>query len=209
MREFSERYLNILKGEFSGINLTRILDSEEFYEKQIIDTQIPFDQNAELERILLKSSVVVDVGFGGGFPILPLAKKYPNIKFIGLEARAKKVDVVLKIAKKLEVGNIGLFHLRIEDLLVDMDNVLFTFKAVSEIANLLPKINSTLRPCSIFFKGPSLEGEKRFKNLGWTEVLTHEYKLPSSDLRQAILLKKNVPRGTFSTKKLVKLSELL
>lgn len=38
MKKFAEDYLNLLKGEFSGINLTRISTEEEFYNKQIIDS---------------------------------------------------------------------------------------------------------------------------------------------------------------------------
>jgi 16S rRNA (guanine527-N7)-methyltransferase len=41
MKEFSEKYLELLTGEFAGINLTRIESPEEFYNKQILDSVLP------------------------------------------------------------------------------------------------------------------------------------------------------------------------
>ena len=57
--------------------------------------------------------VFIDVGFGGGFPLLPLAKYLPHIQFYGVETRNKKVRVVSEIAAKLGLNNIKFLHSRI------------------------------------------------------------------------------------------------
>ena len=44
MRKLAQDYLAILKGELAGLNLTRILDEEDFYNKQIVDSLIPYEQ---------------------------------------------------------------------------------------------------------------------------------------------------------------------
>ena len=37
MRNFAKSYLGLIEGEFSGLNLTRINDFEDFYSRQIIE----------------------------------------------------------------------------------------------------------------------------------------------------------------------------
>ncbi len=45
MSEFSKAYYDLLVGEYSGINLTRIVDYGEFCVKQIQDSVEPFLQS--------------------------------------------------------------------------------------------------------------------------------------------------------------------
>ena len=117
MRDFSNKYLKFLKVELKGLNLTRILDSEEFYQKQIVDSIQPAQDSAILQDAIANCEYVVDIGFGGGFPILPLAKKFPHTKFVGFEAREKKVIAVKKIVSYFKMGNVQLIHNRIENIL--------------------------------------------------------------------------------------------
>ena len=88
--EFSDKYLEILKGELAGINLTRITDEDEFYHKQILDSVIPFEGSEVFQQAVKECGRVVDIGFGGGFPILPLAHKLPDVNFLGMEARERR-----------------------------------------------------------------------------------------------------------------------
>ena len=74
MKDFAKKYLDIIETNFSGLNLTRINNFDDFYQKQVLDSIIPF-QNKELTQEQFKDmekQIIVDVGFGGGFPILPL-----------------------------------------------------------------------------------------------------------------------------------------
>jgi hypothetical protein len=92
MLDFSIRYLNVLKTQLSGLNLTNILDPDEFYQKQILDSILPYQESELFKKSVKETGVVVDVGFGGGFPILPLAKLLPEVKFVGVESRRKKAE---------------------------------------------------------------------------------------------------------------------
>ena len=67
MKEFSDAYLDILNNELKGLNLTRILDPQEFYEKQVLDSLYPFEKMPELESVVNSTNLLLDVGFGGGF----------------------------------------------------------------------------------------------------------------------------------------------
>lgn len=208
MREFSEKYLDILNGELSTLNLTRITSSEDFYNKQILDSIYPVEEISEITKIYKESHVSFDVGFGGGFPILPLAKILPEMKFIGLEARRKKCDAVLLIAKQLGLGNVDTKHLRIENILIDIECVI-SLKAVGKIKDFLSKIISTKNIHIVFYKGPNVSDLEDVPEhyLGYRKVLSKTYDIEGTDGRTIIVYKgNNVPRGT--QKDLVKASSL-
>ncbi len=211
MLDFSIRYLNILKTELAGLNLTNILDQDEFYHKQILDSILPYQESKLFQDQVKKTGVVVDVGFGGGFPILPLAKLLPGVKFVGVESRRKKAEAVTLIAKELGLDNVTLVHSRLEDFLFD-EPATITFKAVGTIGDFLPMINATQKMHVFFYKGPSfLELEAaQVKKLEktWKLLENQEIKVPGTQQRFLVsFLSQNVPRGT--AKSLVKLSEFL
>ncbi len=212
MLDFSIRYLNLLKTKLSGLNLTNILDSDEFYHKQILDSINPYLQSELFRSEVQKSKVVVDVGFGGGFPLLPLAKLLPDVKFIGIESKRKKVDAVKLIAEELNLDNVKVVHSRLEDFLFDTPATV-TFKAVGTVQDYLPAIQRTHDNLTVFFyKGPSfmeLEGESLEKlKHQWKFLENTEVKVPGTQQRFLVSFSaRNVPRGT--SKNLVKLSQLL
>ncbi|MGE3608848.1 MAG: RsmG family class I SAM-dependent methyltransferase [Bacteriovoracaceae bacterium] len=212
MLDFSIRYLNILKTDLAGLNLTTILDPEEFYNKQILDSINPYLQSELFQKEVQKRGVVVDVGFGGGFPILPLAKLLPQIKFVGVESRRKKAEAVSLIAEKMGLTNVKLVHSRLEDFLFDVPATV-TFKAVGTVADYLPIIRRPHNDMSVFFyKGPSfmeLEGRSLEKlKPQWELIANEKINVPGTQERFLLSFSaQNVPRGTSKT--LVKLSDFL
>lgn len=73
----------------SKINLSAIRDADGVWEKHILDsleltTRIDVDDGLQ----------ALDLGTGGGFPLLPLATVYPNVQWTGIDARKKKVEAV-------------------------------------------------------------------------------------------------------------------
>jgi len=211
MLDFSIKYLEILKTDLAGLNLTNILDQDEFYHKQILDSILPYQESKLFQEDIAKTKLVVDVGFGGGFPILPLAKLLPDVQFVGVESRRKKAEAVTLIAEKLGLKNVKLVHSRLEDFLFDKKATV-TFKAVGTIGDYLPIINGQ-HPMKVFFyKGPSfveLEGSQVEKlKSSWEMIGNEEIKVPSTQQRFLVSFSsKNVPRGT--AKYLVKLSDFL
>lgn len=212
MLDFSLRYLNVLKTKLAGLNLTNILDPDEFYNKQILDSINPYLQSELFRAEVQKRGVVVDVGFGGGFPILPLAKLLPEVKFVGVESKRKKVEAVKLIADELGLTNVKLVHSRLEDFLFDRPATV-TFKAVGTVADYLPIIQRNHSDmCVFFYKGPSfqeLEGQSLPKLAKeWKFLENQEIKVPGTQERYLVSFSaQNVPRGTSKT--LVKLSDFL
>ena len=211
MLDFSIRYLNVLKTQLYGLNLTNILDPDEFYQKQILDSILPYQESELFKKSVKETGVVVDVGFGGGFPILPLAKLLPEVKFVGVESRRKKAEAVTLIAKELGLKNVKLVHSRLEDFNFDRPSTI-TFKAVGTIGDYLPIIHHKFPAKVFFYKGPSflqLEGEQIKKvEKNWRLLENQEIKVPGTQQRFLVSFESvNVPRGTAKT--LVKLSDFL
>ncbi|MFA6237205.1 MAG: RsmG family class I SAM-dependent methyltransferase [Bacteriovorax sp.] len=212
MKEFSEKYLNLLTGEFKGINLTRIESPEEFYQKQIIDSVLPQTESKVFKNALEATKLLVDVGFGGGFPILPLAFTNPDKQFIGFDARAKKVTVVQKIANTLGLKNAKLIHQRVE--LVDFDkDAVITFKAVGKVSDYLPLLRTNKTLYVFFYKGPNfyeLEDIEELLEKDWELIEEKSYDVPGTEGRLLLGFKnRKVLRGTIQTEKIIKFSELL
>lgn len=211
MKDFSENLLGLLTGKFAGLNLTRITDPQEFYEKQILDSTVAIDQCAVYARSLKKHSCHIDIGFGGGFPLLPMAKLYPAIRFTGLEARAKKVKAVNDMARELGLHNVHCFHQRFETINYDQPASV-SFKAVGPIKKMLDGFKSFQELDVFFYKGPQVFELEEVKEdySGWELICSDVIKVPGTDARYLIgYRKKSVPRGTKSNKELVNLTALV
>lgn len=206
---FSERYLELLTGKFATLNLTRILEREEFFLKQIVDSVLPVVLwDHFLKKEIQDAEVVVDVGFGGGFPLLPMAFLFPTKTFIGFEARRKKSDAVNEIAQDLGLKNVRTFHERIENILIDKKTVV-TFKAVGKAEDFLKKINTVGKTPVYFLKGPNPSSLEKVNDLKhWENVCNETYELSGAEGRTLLGY---VPRGTqkITNKNLVKLSSKL
>lgn len=216
--EFCRKYLEQINGPFAGINLTRINSDEEFYYKQYLDSLKPFEELNSLKKIYAKSKLHVDIGFGGGFPLLPLASKNPDKKYIGFEARGKKSKVVNQIAEALDLTNVKTYHQRFENVYFDKDAVV-SFKAVSTIENLLPQFITDKQLYVVFYKGPNFYELEDLDKLSsdWEIVDEVLVEVPNTEGRMIVVLKnRNVLRGTMvkqakkkTNKNLVSLSEFL
>lgn len=213
MLEFSMKYLHLLKTKYSGLNLTRILDEQEFYEKQVLDSILPYEQCTLFKESLDRSGILVDIGFGGGFPLLPLAHHCPTIKARGFESRGKKAEAVQDIAEELGLTNVITYHERVHDICFDLPCVI-TFKAVGTIMDFLPAITPGTKDIIVFFyKGPSyMEKEHPFfeKTLSknWELRINQLLSIPGTEERRLVgFSPRNVPRGT--VKELASLAEFI
>lgn len=100
----------------SHTNLTRIIDEKYFIDKHLIDSL------SIANFIEKKSSSIIDIGTGAGFPLMPLLIFYPEIKATFVDSVNKKLDFSRNFIKKLNekynfnTKNISVIHSRAEDL---------------------------------------------------------------------------------------------
>lgn len=83
------------------INVISRKDMDNFYERHVL-------HSLGIAKIISFSngSSVLDVGTGGGFPGIPLAILFPNVKFLLVDSIGKKIGVVNEIANALQLSNV-------------------------------------------------------------------------------------------------------
>lgn len=79
---------------------------------------------------------VVDVGTGGGFPLLPLAMSLPEVSFVGIDSVRKKNLAVNEMIQTLGIQNAEVVWTRIEEYQGEKFDVL-TARAVAYADKLL------------------------------------------------------------------------
>ena len=82
---------------------------------------------------------IMDVGTGGGFPGIPLAILFPEVKFLLLDSIGKKIRVAEEVAAAVGLTNVDVVHARAEE-----EKRLFHF-IVSRAVMPLPELISITR----------------------------------------------------------------
>ncbi len=143
-------------------SVSKIFTVEEIALKHFLDSIIPIRFAPDA---FLKSNRVVDLGTGGGFPLLPLAIMFPDKKFLGVDSRQKSVEFVARMAEKVGLSNVAVKHSRIEEL---GQNPEFREKADMVICRALSALRTLLEytmPLTrvggycFYYKGPKLDEE--------------------------------------------------
>jgi 16S rRNA (guanine527-N7)-methyltransferase len=78
---------------------------------------------------------ILDLGTGGGFPGVPLAIFFPEIKFILVDSIAKKLKVINEVAAATGITNTTTRHSRVEDL-KDVKADMVVSRAVAPLKDL-------------------------------------------------------------------------
>lgn len=107
--------MHVFLEENQKINLSAFRTEESCWTGNILDS-LAF---LEILPLLTTDHVpltILDVGTGGGFPLLPLAICLPEGDFTGIDSVQKKIDAVRRISAFLKLMNVRLFCGRAEEL---------------------------------------------------------------------------------------------
>ncbi len=147
------------------INIISRKDFSSLYEKHVLHSLgiakfIRFTEGSE----------ILDVGTGGGFPGIPLAIFFPEIRFHLVDSIGKKIKVVNGVAEALKLQNVSAEQIRAEQIKGKYDFVVS--RAVTRLPEFVPWVKGCIAKQQknaiangiLYLKGGDIQAEiKPFK----------------------------------------------
>ncbi len=187
--------MRVFLAENEKLNLSALRTEERCWVGNILDSLALFDAMPDSPigfRLL-------DLGTGGGFPLLPIAIARADLQCTGLDAVAKKVRAVERIVGQLGLQNVKLVIGRSEELGHDPHHreryAAVTSRAVAplpiliEYASSFVKVGGTMVMWKSLHIDEELEGAKNaMKELHCELVRNYEYELPDDFGKRQLLI---------------------
>ena len=118
---------------------------------------------------------VMDIGTGGGFPGIPLAIYYPEVKFTLVDSIEKKIKVVKDLVEQLGLQNVTVIRGRAEEQAIQVDYVVS--RAVAPMNDLVT-----------WSKKQCISGQKGSLPNGWVVLKGGDLKEELFDFRKIVEL---------------------
>jgi tocopherol O-methyltransferase len=121
------------------------------YEESIINMNNFVGKLLDLDSLATKKSIILDVGCGTGSTSLYLAKRYPNIDFLGITLAPKEIEMAITAQKEKHIKNtkfiLGDYNeIRLPDNSFDGIFVLESLCYAEDKKNVLKKFYKILKP---------------------------------------------------------------
>ncbi len=142
---------------------------------------------------------ICDIGTGAGFPGIPLAIVYPQVRFTLVDSLRKRIDFINDEAEKRGLDNVRGIHSRTEDLARDNDyreryDILVS-RAVANLSTLAEYTLPFVKTGGVFiaYKSTEINEElrdagKAIETLGGRIASDADMKLPETDIPRKILV---------------------
>ncbi len=174
-------YLNELVRWNKAYNLTAITDVEKMITHHILDSLsvLPY----------LNGTRCLDVGTGAGLPGMVLALATPDLHWVLLDSKIKKVRFLHHIVQVLKPVNVEIIHSRVEDYHPQQCFSTIITRALSSLSNYY-QITSHLADedtHTLAMKGKT--AEKELSDSGVGDCKIHKLMVPGIDSDRYIIIK--------------------
>lgn len=109
------------------------------------------------EYAALAGRTVLDLGTGGGFPGIPLAILWPEVRFTLCDSVGKKTLVASEVAKALGLENVWVVNARAESLPETFDYVVS--RAVASLEDFYPWVKGKFSQAILYLRGGDVAEE--------------------------------------------------
>lgn len=164
------------------VNLTSITADNEIAIKHFIDC-------LHLAPYVLDEDILLDIGSGGGLPVIPLKIAKPETMMVSVDAVGKKINFQRHVIRLLGLRKIEALHTRIEDLHKTRAGKfsLITSRAFTRLDHFVSLAAPLLAENGriIAMKGSAADDEIAISNdllssLGFSITSQHSYELPAN-----------------------------
>ena len=210
--QFQQLYQLIIAGS-RQINLTRITEPEEFWEKHLWDSLRGIAPKQIFIPGIDRGKRIIDIGTGAGFPGLPIALIFPNSQVTLLDSTGKKIAFIETVLSALALNNAKTLLGRAEEIGQQYQHRqhydLAVIRAVSNVSVCAEYSLPLVRKggLAIIYRGNWSEAENEsleiaVEQLGGVIELIEEFSTPlSNSTRHCLYLRKvtntpiSFPRG--------------
>lgn len=133
----------------SKINVISRKDIDNFYERHVLHSL-----SIAKTEMIKSGDKILDLGCGGGFPVVPLAILYPDVEFTAVDSIGKKIKVVQAVVESLGLENVTTHNCRVETLGDKWDWVIS--RAVAPLGDLLSWTKGSFSKGMLLLKGGDL-----------------------------------------------------
>ncbi|MCE2717836.1 MAG: 16S rRNA (guanine(527)-N(7))-methyltransferase RsmG [Anabaena sp. 49628_E55] len=195
------------------INLTRITEPEEFWEKHLWDSLRGIAPKQIFIPGIDKGKRIIDIGTGAGFPGLPIALIFPNSQVTLLDSTGKKINFIETVLSALALNNAKTLLGRAEEIGQQYEHRqnydVAVIRAVGNVSVCAEYSLPLVRKggLAIIYRGSWSEAENEsletaVEQLGGVVELIEEFSTPlSNSMRHCLYLRKvtntpiSFPRG--------------
>jgi len=210
--QFQQLYQLIIAGN-RQINLTRITEPEEFWEKHLWDSLRGIAPKQIFIPGIDRGKRIIDIGTGAGFPGLPMALIFPNSQVTLLDSTGKKIAFIETVLSALALNNVKTLLGRAEEIGQQYEHRqnydVAVIRAVGNVSVCAEYSLPLVRKggLAIIYRGSWSEAENEsletaVEQLGGVVELIEEFSTPlSNSMRHCLYLRKvtntpiSFPRG--------------
>lgn len=192
-----ENYIKIFLEENQKLNLISKNDEKLLWEKHICDS-LAIEKFFEQYKISPIAKTLLDFGTGGGFPSVPIAIRYPDLKVTALDSIRKKINAIEEIKSKLQLTNLTTICDRVENISEKYD--IITSRAVASMDKLIPYAIPRLKPDGFFIAYKSVKAKEELDSAKKAmekykakliDIIEYDLPLEENHTRNLVIIKKS------------------